>query len=95
MRRILVIRGETSRISRLFEVTDQTVRNALRGLVEGELTDKIRAEALRAGGLEVPKRRVRAEDPKRAVEPAKENISIQLNQRSDENLQCNKQRDGL
>jgi hypothetical protein len=59
MKRILVERGETSRIGRLFLVTDQTVRNALRGLTEGEMTERIRAEALRAGGVELPKRRIK------------------------------------
>ncbi|MDR1338579.1 MAG: hypothetical protein LBK58_00725 [Prevotellaceae bacterium] len=61
MKRILVERGETSRIGRLRLVTDQTVRNALRGLTEGERTERIRAEALRAGGVELPKRRIKRE----------------------------------
>jgi hypothetical protein len=56
MKRILVERGETSRMSRLFEVTDQTVRNALRGKTLGEMTERIRAEALRAGGVERKRR---------------------------------------
>jgi hypothetical protein len=59
MKRILVERGETSRMGRLFEVTDQTVRNALRGRTLGDMTERIRAEALRAGGVAVPKRRLR------------------------------------
>jgi hypothetical protein len=56
MKRILVERGETSRMSRLFEVTDQTVRNALRGKTLGEMTERIRAEALRSGGVERKRR---------------------------------------
>ena len=67
MKRILVIRGEVSRMARLFECSGQAVRNALRGWAESELTDRIRAEALRAGGVEVPKRRLRAEDPKKEL----------------------------
>jgi hypothetical protein len=58
MKRILVERGEVGRMAKLFGCTGQTVRNALRGLTESELTDSIRAEALRAGGAEKPKRRI-------------------------------------
>jgi DeoR/GlpR family transcriptional regulator of sugar metabolism len=58
MKRILVERGEVTRMSKLFGCTGQTVRNALRGLAESELTDRIRADALKAGGVEKPKRRV-------------------------------------
>ncbi|MDR1348017.1 MAG: ArsR family transcriptional regulator [Prevotellaceae bacterium] len=58
MKRILVAYGETSRMAKLHGCTLQTVRNALRGFVESELADRIRAEALRAGGIEKPKRRV-------------------------------------
>jgi hypothetical protein len=45
-------------MAKLHGCTLQTVRNALRGFVESELADRIRAEALRAGGIEKPKRRV-------------------------------------
>ena len=56
-RRIYVERGETARIARLFVVTDQCVRDAIRGITSGERPDRIREEALRAGGVEEPKRR--------------------------------------
>jgi hypothetical protein len=58
MKRILVERGEVGRIARMNKCTPQAVRNALRGYVEGELCERIRKEALRAGGVEKPKRRV-------------------------------------
>jgi hypothetical protein len=58
MKRILVERGEVKRMAGLYGCSFQTVRNALRGFVESELADRIRAEALRAGGVEKPKRRV-------------------------------------
>jgi hypothetical protein len=58
MKRILVERGEVTRMAKLFECTGQTVRNALRGFTEGELTSRVRTEALRAGGVEKPKRKI-------------------------------------
>lgn len=58
MGRIRVERGETKRMAKLFGCTDQTVRNALREVTEGELTERIRKEALSAGGIEVPRRRL-------------------------------------
>jgi hypothetical protein len=58
MKRILVERGEVGRMARLFECSDQTVRNALRGFVYSELGYRIREDALRAGGVEKPNRRV-------------------------------------
>lgn len=59
MGRIRVERGETKRMAELFRCTDQTVRNALREITEGDLTERIRAEALRAGGVEVKRRLVK------------------------------------
>ena len=57
MGRIRVERGETTRMAKLFCCTGQTIRNALRDITEGELTDRIRSEALKSGGVEVPRRR--------------------------------------
>jgi hypothetical protein len=58
MKRILVERDEVSRIARLFEYSGQAVRNALRGFVDSEQGRRIREEALRAGGVEKPNRRL-------------------------------------
>jgi hypothetical protein len=58
MKKILVERGEISRMARLFNCSRQTVHNALFGLVESELTQRIREDALRAGGVEKPNRRL-------------------------------------
>lgn len=58
MKRILVETGEKKKLAEYFNVTQQTVRNALRGLTEGEQPDKIRAEALRRGGAESKGRKV-------------------------------------
>jgi hypothetical protein len=41
MKRILVERGEVTRMARLFNCSDQAVRNSLRGFVESELADRI------------------------------------------------------
>lgn len=57
MKEIRVARGETKRMAKLFGYTDQTIRNAIRGVVQGEDTERIRAEALRAGGAEVKRRK--------------------------------------
>jgi predicted transcriptional regulator len=56
MGKILVERGEISRMARLFGCTCQTVRNAIRGVTEGERTERIREEALKAGGVEKPRK---------------------------------------
>lgn len=56
MERILVESGEKKKLATYFGVTTQTIRNALRGLTEGEQPDRIRAEALRRGGAVVKKR---------------------------------------
>lgn len=50
LKQILVARGEVQRISKLFNVTDQTVRNALKFITEGDEPDKFRAEAIKGGG---------------------------------------------
>lgn len=54
MKKIIVERGMTIKLARLFEVTDQTVRNALRGATEGEQPQRIRQEALKQGGFYKP-----------------------------------------
>lgn len=51
MKRIYVKHGMTTKLAKLFQVTDQTVRNALRGATEGEQPDRIREEALKQGGF--------------------------------------------
>lgn len=48
--RILTERGEAQRIASIFNVSPQTVRNALRFITEGEQPDRIREEALKGGG---------------------------------------------
>jgi DeoR/GlpR family transcriptional regulator of sugar metabolism len=56
MGKIFVDRGEIGRMARLFNVSYQTVRNALRGVTESELAERIRAEALKGGGVEKPRK---------------------------------------
>ena len=58
MGRILVVKGETTRMAKLFGCTMQTVRNALRETTEGDLTNRIRKEALNSGGVEQKRKRV-------------------------------------
>lgn len=54
MRKIIVERGMTTTLAKLFECTDQCVRNALRGATESELSQRIRKEALKQGGFYKP-----------------------------------------
>jgi hypothetical protein len=54
--KIYVDRGEIARMIKIFNCSRQTVHNALRGATEGDLTNMIRAEALKSGGVERPKR---------------------------------------
>jgi hypothetical protein len=56
MGRIFVERGEIKRMATLFNCTRQTVHNALRGVTECETAERIREEALKAGGVERPRR---------------------------------------
>ena len=42
MARILVERGSVKKLAILFEVSEQTVRNALRYITEGEMPERIR-----------------------------------------------------
>lgn len=58
IRKILVERGMVQNLARLFETTPQTVRNALRYHTEGELPDRIRAEAIKQGGAEIKRKMV-------------------------------------
>ena len=51
MARILVERGSVKKLAILFEVSEQTVRNALRYITEGEMPEKIREKALSSGGV--------------------------------------------
>jgi hypothetical protein len=52
MGRIFTESREIKRMAELFGVSRMTVHNALRGATEGEMPDRIRAEAIRAGGVE-------------------------------------------
>lgn len=54
MTRILYERGMIKALASHFGVTDQTVRNALRGITEGEQPDLIRREALKRGAVQKP-----------------------------------------
>ena len=58
MRRIYVKHGMTTKLAKLFRVTDQTIRNALRGATEGEQPDRIRDEAIKQGGFYAQKPRI-------------------------------------
>ncbi len=54
MKKIIVERGMTVKLARIFCCTDQCVRNALRGATESELSQRIRKEALKQGGFYKP-----------------------------------------
>ena len=55
-RRIYVKWGITGKIAEFFGVSQQTVRNALKGATDGDQPDLIREEAIKRGGFyaEVP-----------------------------------------
>lgn len=55
MARILVERGSVKKLARFFEVSEQTVRNALRYITEGEMPERIREKALSSGGVKTRK----------------------------------------
>lgn len=57
MNEILVKRGISSKLARYHTCTPQSVRLALRGITESELSDQIRRTALAWGGLEDKHRR--------------------------------------
>lgn len=46
---IKVRRGSITQLAKLFECTEQTVRNAIRGVTEGESPERIRVEAVKQG----------------------------------------------
>lgn len=49
MTRILYKRGMVKQLANQFNCTEQTVRNALRGVTEGEQPERIREAALKMG----------------------------------------------
>lgn len=57
--RILVERGETSRLAKLYRVSTQTVRQALIFATTTELAENIRKDAIKGGGM-IYKKKVRA-----------------------------------
>ncbi len=58
MGEIIVKHGEKKRMAKLFGCTTQTIKNALREVTISELTDRIREEAVKSGGMEQKRRRV-------------------------------------
>lgn len=50
LKQILVARGEVQRIAKLFGVSGQTIRNALKFTTEGDDPDRYRTEAIKGGG---------------------------------------------
>jgi DeoR/GlpR family transcriptional regulator of sugar metabolism len=56
MARILVERGSVKKLATLFEVSEQTVRNALRYITEGETPERIREKALSSGGIKTKRK---------------------------------------
>jgi hypothetical protein len=53
MREILTKHGERREIAKLFNVSRVTVRNALKGCTQSELSERIRKIAVQRGGIEV------------------------------------------
>ena len=53
MGEILMKHGERREISKIFNVSDVTVRNALKGRTQSELSRRIRKVAIERGGIEV------------------------------------------
>lgn len=56
MARILVERGSVKKLAIFFEVSEQTVRNALRYITEGEAPERIREKALASGGIKTKRK---------------------------------------
>ncbi len=52
MKRILIPFGEAQRLGSLFHVSQPTIRRALRGKVDTDLSRKIRKAAIERGGVE-------------------------------------------
>lgn len=46
---IKVKRGSITQLAKLFECTEQTIRNSIRGVTEGEMPERIRVEAVKQG----------------------------------------------
>ena len=46
---VTVTRGSVSKLAKQFTCTEQTVRNALRGVTSGEMTERIRFESVKLG----------------------------------------------
>ncbi len=53
MGEILMKHGERREIAKMFNVSEVTVRNALKGRTQSELSRKIRKIAIQRGGIEV------------------------------------------
>jgi DeoR/GlpR family transcriptional regulator of sugar metabolism len=53
MSEILTKYGERIYLAKLFNVSDVTVRNALKGRTKSDLAEKIRNAALARGGVEI------------------------------------------
>jgi hypothetical protein len=57
MNEIVVRYGDVTRLSKICGCTIQSVRLALKGLVESDLATKIRKEAIALGGVEMKRRK--------------------------------------
>ncbi|MEA4916020.1 hypothetical protein [Proteiniphilum sp.] len=53
MGEILMKHGERKEIAKMFNVSEVTVRNALKGRTQSELSRRIRRMAIQRGGIEV------------------------------------------
>ncbi len=53
MGEILMKHGERREIAKMLNVSDVTVRNALKGRTQSELSERIRRLAVQRGGIEV------------------------------------------
>ena len=52
MKEILTKHGERREIAKIFNVSEVTVRNALKGRTRSELSERIRKMAIQRGGME-------------------------------------------
>ena len=53
MGEILMKHGERREIAKILDVSEVTVRNALKGRTQSELSERIRKLAIQRGGIEV------------------------------------------
>jgi len=53
MKEILTKHGERRELAKLFNVSEVTVRNALKGRTRSELSRRIRGAAIQRGGVEI------------------------------------------